>query len=946
MKIRPRRVSVRFVSTLCCGLLVGALARISLVHLRAAVVDKQAAPPIHVDPNIAPIDLDRGASGLARSLAQLRTRASVLMITAHPDDEDGGLLVQQTRGLGARAALMTLTRGEGGQNAMSDDMYDALGLLRTQELLAADRYYGVDQYWGSVMDYGFSKTREEALEKWGHDRVLGEVVRVIRQNRPLVLVSVFAGAPTDGHGNHQVSGEVTQEAFVAAGDPTRFPEQIQEGLRPWNPQKVYAHVPFFQPTKEGIYDYATDKYVPVRFFDYVHQQWIEGKPSTDLRIAEGDLYAPAGLTYLQIGRQGLAFQRTQNHGGMIPPPALFSSEYHRYGERVATASPEHSLYDGIDCSVQAIGDLATGDTAFLRPGLQAIADRVEEASALYKVDHAAAIAPILLTGLKATRALLSSVEKSSLEEPGKSDVAFELRVKERQFEHALSLVLGVYFDAAVAPEHAPDGSPFAPIQPTFTVAIPGQAFSVQTRVVNTGSEDLDIDSVSVSSPSGEDWSVEADSPAVKQLPQKHDIQPRFKVKVPPDAKFTRPFYSRPNQEQPYYNIDDQRWQTLSTEPYPLEAKLRLLYQGEPLEMRAVVQALHREESLGIEADPLVVEPAISVLVEPGAGAAPLHAHSFSLTCTLHSNVKGTAQGILRLHLPEGWTSKPVESPFTLQRDGDTQSVTFEIVPKNIQLKAYEIKAVADYQGKNFEEGYRMVGYSGLRSYPYYQAAAYKAVGMDVAVAPGLRAAFVPGTGDDVPRAIQNLGITTQILAAQALPTANLANFDVIILGVRAYAVRPELRAANDKLLDYVKNGGTLIVQYNLQNFDRGYGPYPFALGSNPAKVVDETSPIQLLDPASPLFRWPNVITPQDFAGWQEERGHGFLQSWDPRYQPLIETHDPDQPAQKGGLLLAHYGKGLYVYDAFALYRQLPSGVPGAYRILANLVSAGKNPQWK
>jgi LmbE family N-acetylglucosaminyl deacetylase len=909
-------------------------------------LDKQAALPRHVDPNIAPIDLDRGASGLARSLAQLNTRASILMITAHPDDEDGGLLVQQTRGLGARGALMTLTRGEGGQNAMSEDMYDALGLLRTQELLASDRYYGIDQYFGSVIDYGFSKTREEALEKWGHDRVLGEVVRVIRQTRPLVLVSVFAGAPTDGHGNHQVSGQMAQEAFVAAGDPARFPEQIQEGLRPWNPQKVYAHVPFFQPTKEGIYDYATDKYVPVRFFDYVHQQWIEGKPSTDLRIAEGDLYAPAGLTYLQIGRTGLASQKTQNHGGMTPPPAAYNSEYHRYGARVATASPEHSIYDGIDCSVQAIAGLATGGTAFLRAGLQAITDRVEEATALYRVDHAAAIAPVLLTGLKATRALLSNVEKSSLEEPGKSDVEFELRVKERQFEHALSLVLGLYFDAVVAPDHPSDGSPFAQTQPTFTVAIPGQAFSVQTRVANTGSEDLGIDNVSIFSPLGEDWGIEADSPAVKQLAQKQDVQTRFKVKVPADAKFTRPYYSRPDEEQPYYNIDDPRWQALSTEPYPLEAKLRLLYDGEPLEMTAVVQALHREESPGIQADPLIVEPAISIVVQPRAGAAPLHARSFTLTCTLHSNVKGPAQGVLHLRLPEGWTSKPAESPFVTQRDGDTENVTFEIVPKNIQLKAYEIKAVADYQGKNFEEGYRMVGYPGLRSYPYYQPADYQAVGMDVTVAPGLRAAFVPGTGDDVARAIQSLGVTTQILSAQALQSANLGSFDVIILGVRAYAIRPELRAANDRLLEYVKNGGTLIVQYNLQNFDRGYGPYPFALGPNPAKVVDEASPVQLLDPASPLFRWPNAITMQDFAGWQEERGHGFLQTWDPRYQSLIETHDPDQPPQKGGLLVAHYGKGLYIYDAFALYRQLPSGIPGAYRLLANLVSAGKNPQWK
>jgi LmbE family N-acetylglucosaminyl deacetylase len=197
-----------------------------------------------------PLDLDRGSAGLYRVLTELRTRASVLMVTAHPDDEDGGMLAAESRGRGARAILLTLNRGEGGQNAMSVDMYDALGLVRTQELLQADRYYGVDQYWTRAIDYGFSKTREEALEKWGHDRILADVVRVIRTTRPLIITSVFTGAPTDGHGNHEVAGEMAQEAFVAAADATKFPEQIKEGLRPWAAAKVYARVPFFAPTKD------------------------------------------------------------------------------------------------------------------------------------------------------------------------------------------------------------------------------------------------------------------------------------------------------------------------------------------------------------------------------------------------------------------------------------------------------------------------------------------------------------------------------------------------------------------------------------------------------------------------------------------------------------------------------------------------------------------------
>jgi len=218
--------------------------------------------------------------------------------------------------------------------------------------------------------------------------------------------------------------------------------------------------------------------------------------------------------------------------------------------------------------------------------------------------------------------------------------------------------------------------------------------------------------------------------------------------------------------------------------------------------------------------------------------------------------------------------------------------------------------------------------------------------VDVKTAPDPRIAFLPGTGDDVPRALEDLGLTVKILSASDIETGNLNDYDAIVLGVRAYAVSAQLRSANARLLNYVKDGGVLIVQYNLQNFDDNYGPYPFSLGSNPQKVVDETSAVKILDPNNPVLTWPNKITEADFRGWEEERGHGFMEIWDQHYKPLVETHDPDQKPQRGGLLLARYGRGTYIYDAFALYRQLPAGVPGAYRILANLVSVGKNPEWK
>lgn len=898
------------------------------------------------DPDAVPLDLDRGAAGLCRALAQLQTRASILMVTAHPDDEDGGMLAEESRGRGARATLLTLNRGEGGQNAMSTELYDELGLVRTQELLQADRYYGVDQYWTRAIDYGFSKTREEALEKWGYERVLADVVRVIRTTRPLILTSVFAGAPTDGHGNHQVAGQMAQEAFVAAADPNRFPEQIREGLRPWAPLKVYARVPFFAPTKDNtIYDYATDKYGPIRFFNYVDKTWMNERPSTNLEIAEGVLDPAAGLTYLQISRTGWGLQKTQNGGNSTPPPGSYTAAYHRYASRVQVADKEQTFYDGIDTSLPGIAALASGDTSALTASLRKIDSLVKEAAAELKPNRPSAIAPLLAEALKQTRELMATTEHGALAEPGRSDVVFELKVKEGQLEHALALALGLYFDAVVAPEKEPDNRFGGAQATTFTIAVPGQKFAVQSLVANGGGEAVSVSAIDVTATDGKAWSIEAEKTAAVELAPGKDSRSKFKIAAPADAVFTRAYFSRPDLEQPYYNVDDDRYQTESLAPYPLNATAHLRFHDVDFAIRKTVQAAHRIEGTGIAEDPLLLAPAISVTLPIRGGAVPLGAKTFAFPCSVHTNAKEAIDGTLRLRLPEGWTASPDSIHFAFAHDGDEENFKFQVTPRNIQPKDYEIKAVAEAGGKTYEEGYRMLGYAGVRPYPSYLPASYKAVGVNVKVAPDIKVGFVAGTGDDVPHALENLDVQTTILSAADVRTADLKQFNAIILGVRAYT-RPDIRSINGRLLNYAKQGGVLIVQYNTQNFDGEVAPFPLSLGPNPAKVVNEGSAMKFLQSDNPAFEWPNRITAEDFNGWEEERGHGFLKSWDSHYTPLLETHDPDQDPQEGGLLLAKYGQGIYVYDAFALYRQLPAGVPGAFRILANLLSLGKNPGLK
>ena len=908
-----------------------------------------------------PIAPDRGAAGMARILREIRTRASLALVVAHPDDEDGGMLVWESRGVGARAIQLTLNRGEGGQNEMSSDVYDAMGLVRTQELLQAGRYYGVEQYWTRAIDYGFSKTREEALEKWGHDRVLEDVVRVIRITRPLVVTSVFTGNPTDGHGNHQVAGQLAQEAYNAAADPKQFPEQIKAGLRPWAPLKMYARSPFFDITKEGMYDYAIDKYVPVRFFDYVNQKWTTEKPPVNITIDESKIIAGTGLTAVQIAREGWGLQKSQNGGGTLPQPSPTSVTYHRYGSRVNTTDQEATFFDGIDISLNGIATLATGDTAFLTTGLMNIAAKADQAFAQYSPEKPAAIAPLLAAGLKGVRDLAAQVRAGSLAEPGKSDVLFELGVKERQFQKGLAAALELNFTTSVSSQVAPPQPPagggrgrggFGMMRgAAFTIAIPGQAFAVETNVYNLGADAVSIDSVQVLPQDGKTWAVDAQTlPAHPNTA--HDLASgkqemwRAAVKVPVDAAITRPYYKRDSLEQPYYDLLDARYQNLSNAPYPLLARAQFTYKGVPFTVEQVVQTAERVTGIGSLQNPLIIAPAISVGLGLPGGSLPLTAKDFSLTATVHSNVKGPAQGVLRLALPAGWKSIPTEAPFATARDGEDRVIPFQVIPTSIKAEAYNISAVAEYQGKQYSEGYSMTGYLGVRSYPFYKPAVYRAQGMDVKTVSGLRLGYLPGTGDDVPKAIENLGHEVRILATSDLTQGDLSGYDAIVLGVRAYAVRADLKSANGRLLDYVKNGGVLVVQYNLQDFDRSYGPFPFELGQSPQKVVDEANAVKLLEPNHPLFMWPNKITADDFKGWEEERGHGFMKTWDKQYTALLETHDPEQDEQKGGLLLARYGKGFYIYDAFAIHRQLPSGVSGAYRLLGNMISLKKNPAYQ
>ena len=896
-------------------------------------------------PDAEPLLIDSGAAALWQSLQKLHTRASLLMVTAHPDDEDGGMLTYEARGQGARVTLLTLNRGEGGANVMSSDYFDALGLVRTQELLAADRYYGADQFWTRVCDYGFSKTKEEAFEKWGHDRVLADVVRVLRLARPLVVTSVFVGAFTDGHGNHQVSGQIAQEAFKVAADPAMFPEQLKEGLRPWKPVKDYARVPFLPVTDKGILNYADGKYYPAEFQNYTDGTVVKGALSASVEIPEGDYNPVLGLTYAQISSRGLGNQKSQNGGTGLVQAEEEMSPYHRFASLASVPDHESSFFDGIDISLMGIAGLVQdGDAAFLKEGLNRINAVVEKAIKDFSPQHLAASASTLAEGLKTTNDLIEKVSTSDLSADSKYDVTHELRIKRAQFEKALAQSLGLYVLASVAPEKEPTG-PFARFfrnPETFQVAIPGQEFWVKVHITNPTDVPVQLESVVLETPQGESWSVDPPKQTGGTLQGNQSTDVKFTVHAAPNAGYTRPYFTRADIEQPYYDIDDVRYLGLPAAPYPLSANLHFLFNGVPFGISQVVQSINRVTGSGAVPEPLIVGPAISVSIAPQGGIVPLSSQAFDLTVTVHSNVKGPAKGTVKLDLPGGWKSR--EQQFSTAKDGEDQTLSFHVVPARLEEKPYTITAVATYNGQEYKEGYHTVGYQGLRPYNLYRPSTYHTTGVNVKIAPGLNLGYIMGAGDDVPQSLASLGINVHFLTSGDLASGNLSKYDAIVLGVRAYATREDLKTYNGRVLDYVKNGGTVMVQYNTQEYDQNYGPYPYKMGSMPEEVTDEHSKVEILAPANPVFTWPNKINAKDFENWVEERGSKFLTSWDPAYEPLLETHDPGQEPQKGGLLYARYGKGIYIYNAYAFYRQMPEGVPGAYRLFANMISLAKNPQ--
>ena len=912
---------------------------------------------------VVPLDEEQGHVALGLALRHLGNVGIFMHTTAHPDDENNGLLVMLNRGQGYRTALATATRGNGGQNEIGPEIFEALGVLRTGELAALHRFDGAEQYFTRAVDFGYSFSLEETFEKWGRDEITADYVRLIRMIRPDVIITL---PPTGNAGgqHHMASAIITRDAYKLAGDPTKYPDQIKEGLRPWQPKKLYHSAGFGFP----------------------------GEPATSGRIARinSALYdALLGKTYAEIGSEARSMHKCQGMGQLLSLPIAASAASYQLVETTLPAQlekDEASLFDGVDTGVASLSKYAAERAPKdLTDGLNAIAAGASNAQKAFDSGNDAATLKPVLDGLSAVRAVRRGLQTMPIDDAAKFEIDFRLRQKEGEFQQAALLANGIRVETL-----ADDG-----------VVVPGQAVKVNVIVANRGAAEVTVKQVRFlgfsadASTAGETACTMtaftgggfgfpgggrggrgrggANAPPPQPMStvrtgQVAHCEPSFTI--PAAARVTEPYWHRESEAGRYtFDSDAPFGQPMRPTPYSVQITLAMpggeeVVDGLPVQHRYegdVFSGEKRTELLVVPALSVRMSPQVAIIpaasiraarpasgkgtttARPASGPAPPSADR-EVRVTVVNDTVGPADTTVRLEVPRGWSATPASQPITFERADESRTVRFDVKPSPTAMNGeFHIRAIATSNGQTFDRGFEVIEYPHIRRYHIYDSAAATLKVIDVRTPANLRIGYVMGVGDQVPPAIEQLGATVEMISPDDLAWGKLSRFDAIVTGVRAYERRDDLRANNRRLLEYVSNGGTLIVQYNKFEFnDAQYGPYPAKVSSN--RITNESATPRVKTP-SPLLTRPNEIGEAAWQNWVQERGLYFLaEDKDARYHDVLEFDDDftfNKGPKTGALVETTYGKGHWVYVGLGLWRQLPSGTDGAYQLLANLISLGK-----
>lgn len=822
------------------------------------------------------------AAQLRQGLAKLGVVGSVLYVAAHPDDENTSLLAYLASGALLRTGYLSITRGDGGQNLIGAEQGPELGLIRTQELLAARRIDGAQQFFTRARDFGFSKSPEETLKIWDKDAVLSDVVAVIRRFRPDVIITRFSPEPAETHGHHTASARLALEAFRAAADPAFHPEQLTNGVTAWQARRI-------------LWNRST----------------FLAKPGEDLshydKLDAGGFNPLLGASYGEIAADSRSMHKSQGFGvarGRGPITEYFSTLSEAPGGKAAP------ILGGIDFTWNRL----PGATA-LRAAVEAVNRDFVDAAPYRSIPQLFAI-------------------EAALE--GVGDPHWRA-VKKREVHELIAACAGLFVDATASDYRAVAGSE---LEVTATAVDRSPAAVTLKMVRFPDSFNITVDKA-LAAPAG--------SVAVP-------LDVKRKVILPATLPASTPYWLSAPPEAGVYAVPDPRDVGLPEDEPPLQVELTFSIDGKPLVLSRAVSFKWTDPVAGeryrpVEITPLVsVTPATKVLMFPErqkrAQALAVHL------------VAGAAsvKGVVKPEVPAGWAVEPASAPFEIATKGGEADVAFHVsrvAPRTTKKTGdgpglppgpATLRIVVNVGEARFTRGVVHIEHPHIPVQTWLADADVRLVPLALATA-GTKLGYIPGPGDEVAASLRRVGYDVTMLNDEALRAgpAALGRFDAIVVGVRAFNANDRLHAAHDTLMKYVENGGTLVVQYNTNSrlgpLTAPLGPYPFEISHD--RVTDETAPVTFTDLKHPALNTPNKITGLDFDGWIQERGLYFANKWDPKYQTVFTMHDFGEKPLSGSLLWARHGKGTFVYTGLAFFRELPAGVPGAYRLFANLLAGGR-----
>jgi len=781
------------------------------------------------------------AAELQIALQKLNVLGSVLYVAAHPDDENTAVLAYFSKGRKYRTGCLSFTRGEGGQNLIGPEQGAELGILRTQELMAARRIDGAEQFFTRAVDFGYSKTAEETFDFWGKEKTLGDVVWVIRNFQPDVIITRFTPENSGGHGHHTASALLVQEAFLASGDPNKFPEQLKF-VAPWKARRLFWNS--WRPSQEEIENL--------------------------LRIDTGEYNPLLGKSYSEMAGEGRSQHKSQGFGS-----AGRRGTQYDYFKLLAGDPATKDLTEGIDVSWNRI------------PGGRKVGLFLAESLRTFNPQDPSKSIP----GLLGVWAELAKLPEENW-----------CRLKKEELLRVIQACAGIWLEA-IANDYA---------------AAPGDSVQVKTTIINRSDYPFTLHSLGFPG-------IAPDSMLDRSLNNNDPLTIENTMNLPKDFPLSQPYWLEASHR------DD------PTHPSAVSAKIGLSADGLLLEYSIPLLFRWTDPVDGETYRPFEIRPRVTIQVEDKvsifAGESP---QKIKIRLKSHSpNVAGR----VRLRGPDIWRISPAGIPFALAGKYEEREVAFEVAPPKLADEA-DLIAEAEIDGEKMNRAMVEISYPHIRRQVYFPDSRLKVVRLDIKTE-GKRLGYVMGAGDEVPDALRNLGYEVIPLTDQMLEKTDLSVFDAVIMGVRAYNTREVLKITQERLLQYVELGGTLVVQYNVAygQLINSIGPYPLTIGRE--RVSVENAPVVFLAPDHPLLNFPNKITPKDFEGWIQERGLYFASQWDNKYEMVLSSHDPGEPDQKGGLLYSRYGKGVFIYTADAWFRQLPAGVAGAYRLFANMISAGK-----